>query len=310
MTSLSIISPVYCAEGIIDELVRRIRESAISITTDYEIILVEDCSPDQSWKEIERNCMQDDHVIGVKLTRNFGQHNAIAAGMEIARGEFVVVMDCDLQHDPACISQMYRLIQDGYDLVLTQVKERQHDALKSFAARGFYKLLAHLSDFDMDPNIGNFSLLSRRVVDAYNNYNDYHKAYLWALHWTGFKAAIVKIDHKPRMKGKSAYSWVKLIKHALNVAVANSDRLLYLAVFVGIFFSFAAVLGMIIIIYRYFTLRTLEGWSSLMVTIMFFSGIILLSMGIIGIYLGKVFEQTKGRPRYIISRVLNSSRQP
>lgn len=302
---ISIVSPVYGAEGIVGELVRRITEEIEKITSSYEIILVEDASPDRSWEKIKECGENFPKLKGVKLSRNFGQHNAISAGMELARGEYVILMDCDLQHDPKYFKELYNKIGEGYDLVYTKTSRRRHGPIKNFFANVFYSLFAFLQEHKMDPGVGSYSILSRKVVDAYNQYNDYRKAYLWALAWAGFDSAVITIEHNARLEGKSSYSVTRLVRHALNVAVANSNRLLYISIFLGLFFSFLAFLGLIVVIFRYLVDGALEGWSSLMVTIVFFSGMILTALGIIGIYLGKVFEQTKNRPRYLITKTVN-----
>lgn len=302
---ISVVSPVYGAEGIVNELIQQLKSALDPITADYEILLIEDHSPDRSWEEIAAACEQDERVVGVKLSRNFGQHHALAAGLEMARGDFVVVCDCDLQHDPAYITQMYAAAQAGNDIVFTRTKTREHSWFKNLTAKVYYKILATLSDYDMDPNIGSFSILSRKVVDAYNSYNDYRKAYLWALGWVGFESTVIDIEHKQRFAGSSGYSLRRLIQHAVSVTLANSQKPLYLSVFVGILTSLGAIAGIATVIVRYFTIGGLDGWSSLIVVTMFFSGLILTSLGVIGIYLAMLFEQAKGRPRYIVSALLN-----
>lgn len=302
---ISVVSPVYGAEKIVDELVKRVTEEIEKITPDYEIILIEDSSPDGSWQKMVECSKKYPKMKGVKLSRNFGQHNAISAAMELAQGEYVILMDCDLQHDPKYFGELYAKIQEGYDLVYTKTVTREHGFFKNLFAKAFYSVFAYLQDHKMDSGVGSFSILSRKVVEAYNQYNDYRKAYLWALAWAGFNSYTLTIDHNKRFEGRSSYSPLKLINHALNVAIANSNKMLYLAVYVGLFFSAVAFIGLFVVIYRYFYVGHFEGWSSLMVSITFFSGIILVALGIIGIYIGKVFEQTKGRPRYLISKTLN-----
>ena len=302
---ISVISPVYGAAEIITELVSEIEKGLKNVTDHYEIILVEDNSPDDSWNRIVEIARDNKNVKGVKFSRNFGQHNAITAGLEIAKGDYVVPIDCDLQHDPIYIKDLYAKITEGYDLVYARIITRKHSFIKNLTARFYYRLLQVISDFDMDPNIGSYSMLSRKVVDAFNRYDDYKKTYLWALKWVGFKHGIVDIEHSNRLSGKSSYSIRKLLSHALNVTVANSDKLLYLSVYVGIVTSILSFIGVIYIIYLYYASGSLEGWSSLIVTIMFFSGLILTFIGIIAVYIAKIYEQTKGRPRYIIMEKVN-----
>jgi len=305
MSHISIISPIYLAEYSISEFVNRICLAVSKISDDFEIILIEDGSPDNSWAVIEKICLTNKKVKGVKLSRNFGQHNAISAGMELASGEYICLRDCDLQHNPDYIPQLYQKIKEDYDIVYTKTNIRKHSLIKNLSASLYYKIFAFISGKSLDPNIGSFSLLSRKVVNAYNSYNDYRKAYLPALKWAGFEYAVIPIKHNTRSRGKSSYTLIKLLKHAINVSVGNSDRLLYFSIYLGVFFSFSAFIGTLVVIYRYFRIGGMEGWSSLIVAIMFFSGLLLIALGIVGVYIAKIFEQTKHRPRYLISKKQN-----
>lgn len=302
---ISIISPVYGAEGIIEELVAQITTSVLKITNHFEIVLVEDHSPDHSWDEIVKVASHNKYIKAVRLSRNFGQHNAITAGMELAKGDYIVLLDCDLQHDPAYIPQMYALIQKGYDLVFTRTKTREHPRFKNFVSILYYKFIKLISGYKIEPNIGSYSMLTRKVVDAFHRYNDYKKLYLWVLNWLGFKSTILEIQHNKRYKGSSTYNLRKLFLLAINTTLLNSNKLLYLSAWMGIFTSLGAFLGILYLFYQYYAQGALLGWSSTMVIIMFFSGLILTSIGISALYIGKVFEQTKQRPRYIITEGLN-----
>ena len=173
-------------------------------------------------------------------------------------------------------------------------------------ARLYYRILKAISNFDMDPYIGNYSILSRKAVDGYNQYNDYNKAYLWALRWAGYDHAVMDIEHKSRYSGSSSYTFRKLVRHAINVATTNSNKLLFITFYLGLGTSLLAFLGILIIVYRYFTVGSLVGWTSLMAVIMFFSGLILTAIGVCSIYISNIFDQTKGRPRYLISNTINT----
>ncbi len=305
---ISVVSPVYGAQNIIDELIKRITEEVSKITPDFEIVLVEDGSPDNSWKKIVENCNRDTRVKGIKLSRNFGQHFAITAGLENARGEYVVVMDCDLQDDPAYIATLYNKTLEGYDIVFTLKSQRKHSWWKNFSANLFSMIFNYLVDnksWKTHKNVGTYSLLSRKVVDAFCRYNDYQRHYLMVLRWLGFNAAYVEIEHKDRFEGKSSYSFSKLIVHALNGITSQSDKLLRLNVSIGIFLSMASFLSILVIVGLYFMHGLLSGWASLIVVILFSTGVLLTSIGITGIYIGKTFEQTKNRPKYLIDKFLN-----
>jgi glycosyltransferase involved in cell wall biosynthesis len=290
---ISVISPVYGAEGIIGELVNQLTKSLFLITDTFEIILVEDNSPDNSWQEIAQEANTKKYIKGIRLSRNYGQHNAIAAGMELAKGDFIVLLDCDLQHNPTYIPELYKLIKNGNDLVFTRFQTRKHSFVRNITAKLYYKFVKFISGYEMDPNIGSYSMLNRKVVNAFNQYNDYKKMYLWVLNWVGFKSDVLEIAHHHRFLGKSTYNRRKLMSLAFNIMLSNSNKPLYLSVYFGLLYQYIINGG------------GLLGWSSTIVVIMFFNGLILTSIGITGIYIAKIFEQTKGRPRYIIAESLN-----
>ena len=302
---ISVVSPVYMASGIVDELVSRIKENLSTITTDFEIVLVEDGSPDNSWEEIEKNCKKDKRVKGIKLTRNFGQHYALSCGLKYTEGNYVVVIDCDLQDDPKYIRDLYKKALEGFDVVYAKKNKRSHNFFKNLTASLYYKILSFISDYDMDPTMGSFSILSRRVVDSFLRFNDYRRCYRMVLTWLGYKYSYVYVDHTDRFKGKSSYSFKKLIEQATENTILYSSRLLQLSIYIGILFSTLSVIGVIYLIYQYFFIGYKEGWTSLMVMIFLVGGLILLSLGIMGLYIGAIFEQVKGRPLFLIDETLN-----
>lgn len=308
---ISIISPVYRAEKIVDELVTRIIVNVSNFTDNFEVILVEDGSPDSSWRKIEENCIKDRRVKGIKLSRNFGQHFAITAGIENAKGDYLVVMDCDLQDDPIYIVNLYNKAREGNDIVYTLKKERKHGLIKNITANVFNKVFNYLIDnknWKSQNNIGTFSLISRKVADAFCSYNDHQRHYLMVLRWLGFKCAYIEIEHKERFEGKSSYNFSKLIAHAINGITSQSDKLLRINVTIGIITSLISFLAIIIIILYYFLYGFASGWASLIVTILFSTGVLLTSIGISGIYIGKTFEQAKNRPKYLIDLFLNKEK--
>lgn len=303
---ISVVSPVYRAAEIVPELVKRIRESVSGITDNFEIVLVEDGSSDHTWPAIVKEAEKDERVKAIRLSRNFGQHNAIAAGFEFSKGDTVVLMDCDLQHDPVYIPELYAKQQEtGADIVFARLISREHHFLKNLTSRAYFRFLRSISHYNIDPNLSNYSLLTRKAVDAYHQYRDYHKTYMWAIQWAGFDHAVVDVEHKKRFAGHSAYNFRKLMLLALNTATTNSNKLLHLTFNVGIFTSVLALMGIGYFVYQYFTRGSLQGWTSLMVVIMFFSGLILTAIGICAIYISNIFDQTKNRPRYLVSRTIN-----
>jgi polyisoprenyl-phosphate glycosyltransferase len=305
---ISIVSPVYNAEKIIIELVNRICEEIILTTKDYEIILIDDYSSDNSWETIKSIAKVNLNVKAIKLSRNFGQHMAIKAGLELAKGECCIVMDCDLQDDPKYITNLIEKWEEGFDVVYTQKSNRNHSWLKNITARGFniiFNWLAENKKVNSLGQVGSFSLISKKVVDAFNSYNDYQFHYLMVLRWLGFKSCYIPIEHKERYEGKSSYSLKKLLRHAIVGVVYQTDKLLRMSIYMGFVFSLISIVLSIFLVINYFVSGPQPGWTSLIVVILFSSGLILIAIGILGIYIGKTFEQTKNRPRFIIDEKIN-----
>jgi dolichol-phosphate mannosyltransferase len=305
---LSIVSPVYQAEGILDELVKRITEEVTRITEEFEIVLVEDGSSDQSWKKIEKNCKADKRVKGIKLSRNFGQHYAITAGLQESNGDYVVVMDCDLQDNPKYIIDLINKSKEGFDIVHTVKDVRNHGVIKNLFAGCFHKVFNWLINdkrMSSDEQVGAFSLLSRKVVDAFCEYPEYHRAYLNVLRWLGFSNTRILVEHDKRYHGKTSYSFTKSITLALDSVVSHSNKFLLVSIYIGFVFAMFGFLSIIYIIIKSIASGFQPGWASTTVLIIFCTGLILISLGITGIYIGKIFLQAKGRPLYLIDKKLN-----
>jgi dolichol-phosphate mannosyltransferase len=303
---ISVVSPVYKAEKIVEELVKRITEAASKLTDRFEIVLVEDGSPDKSWEKIEECCKRDNRVKGVKFSKNFGQHYAITAGLEAASGEYVVVMDCDLQDNPKYILEMYEAAKNGSDIVYTLKHERKHSAFKNFTARIFFAIFNYLSENQSARSgTGNYSMLSRKVVDAFLRIKDTHRHYLMVLRWLGFSSTYIDIVHEDRYEGKSSYTLSKLIKHAINGITSQSDKLLRLSISIGFTMFIVAIVWAFVLVILYFMRGSQPGYTSLMAMILLSTGLILMSIGIAGIYIGKIFEQVKDRPLYFIDKKMN-----
>jgi glycosyltransferase involved in cell wall biosynthesis len=305
---ISIVSPVFQASQIVSELVRRLSVGVQNITDRYEIVLVDDGSSDGVWDEIVRIGAQDQHVKGIKLSRNFGQHRAITAGLEYARGDYVVVIDCDLQDDPNDIKKLYDKALEGFDIVYTRRATRKFSVSKNIFATLFsciFNWLTGDSAIKTSLNVGTFSLISRRVVEPYLQVDDKHRHYLFILRWLGFNSAYVDVQHHPRLQGKSSYTVAKLLRHAIDGIVSQSDRLLHLSVLLGFTFCIGAFIGIILLVLLFLLHGFKEGWTSVMVVVLFSTGLILLSLGIIGIYIGKIFDEVRTRPLFIVDKVIN-----
>ncbi|MEL6135280.1 MAG: glycosyltransferase family 2 protein, partial [Bacteroidota bacterium] len=203
---ISIVSPVYRGEKMVDALVERIRSSVFSFTSNFEIILVEDGGPDDSWAKIEENCAKYSEVIGVKLSRNFGQHYAITAGLSQAKGEWVIVMDCDLQDKPEEIPRLYQKAQEGYELVYARRVVRQDSYFKRMGSKLFYQVLGYLTDTKQDSTIANFGIYHQKVVQAILSMKDHIRYFPTMSQWVGFDRAYLDVQHQERDEGKSSYT--------------------------------------------------------------------------------------------------------
>jgi glycosyltransferase involved in cell wall biosynthesis len=305
---LSIVSPVYQAQNIVKTLVAKICDAVQTITEDFEIILVEDGSMDNSWLAIEEAAQQNKHVKGIKLSRNFGQHFAITAGISKAKGNFVVVMDCDLQEDPKYIPILYQKILEGYEIVFTEKEKKKHSLFKkmtSFLFNYLYNFLVNEKMQKRSVAIANLSIVSRKAVDAYLSFNDYRHQYISVLRWIGFKYETIEIAHEKRFEGKSSYSLYKMWSLGLDAIVSQSDKLLRMTIGLGFILFLISMLSVLAILILYMFIPFAHGWASLATLIIFTSGVIVFSIGICGIYIGKTFEQTKMRPRYIVDKTIN-----
>ena len=302
---ISIVSPVYRAEKILPILVSEINLVMERIGEDYEIILVDDRSPDNSWEVMKVLSSQNPKIKSIRLSRNFGQHSAIFAGLTKTKGDWVVVMDCDMQDQPKEIAKLYKKTLEGYDIVLGQRENRKDKFLKKLSSKLFYKVFNYLSGGQFNNEIGNFGIYKKKVINSILNINDYIKFFPLFINWVGFKSISIPIEHGEREEGKSSYSISRLLKLAFNVIISFSDKPLRLFINFGSGISILSFILGIYYLYLAITHRiTQPGFSSLILSIWFLSGIIISCIGIVGVYLGKTFDQAKNRPTFIIDEEL------
>jgi dolichol-phosphate mannosyltransferase len=300
---ISVVIPVYKAESCLDELYRRLLQALETISPNFEIVLVEDCGGDSSWQVIERLAAQDGRVKGIQFSRNFGQHYGITAGLDYCDGDWVVVMDCDLQDRPEEIPRLYAKAQEGFDIVLARRGQRQDTLLKRFTSWLFYKLFSYLADIEYDGETGNFRIMSRKVVESFRKMREQLRFFGGLVQWMGFPTASIEVQHAERHQGQSSYTFAKLWKLATETIIAYSDKPLRLAVRFGFIMAFLAFCyGVYTLVLVTFYSVPIMGWSSLIVSLYFIGGIIISILGILGIYLGKAFDESKKRPLYLISR--------
>lgn len=304
---ISIVSPIYKAENIVAELVRQIIANVELLTSDFEIVLVNDASPDKSWREISRICQKDKRVKGLDLSRNFGQHYAITAGLSIARGRWVVVMDCDLQDHPDEIPNLYKKALEGWDSVFAQRIERRDSFLKRMSSKCFYSLFSYLTDTYQDSSVANFGIYNRKVIDSILSMNDSVRYFPTMAQWVGYEKYYLPVRHSERLEGNSSYNIKRLLMLAFDNIIAFSDKPLRLVIKFGFLISFFSMCIAFYFFTRYiFGDISVLGFASLIVSIWFLSGIIVMLIGVVGIYIGKVFDNTKNRPIFIVKEELNT----
>ena len=304
---LSVISPVYGAPTLLRELVRQIEETVRPLTPDYEIILVEDHSPDNSREIITDICRENKRVKGAFLSRNFGQQYALNAGFDLSKGEFVVTLDCDLQNPPAQIKDLYEKIREGYDIVFASRQNRPDNFFMTQGSRLFNKLMGFLTDTRPDESLAEFAIYRRKVVDAMAQMGDYRRYYPLMNQWVGFKTTKIDVNHDERTDGKaSSYSIRKRIDLAVSTAVAFSTKSLRLIVYIGFIITFIAILlALSLVVKTIVTGIDVSGWTTLFVSMWFIAGIMICVIGIVGVYIGSIFDEVKHRPPYIIDEKLN-----
>lgn len=302
MSLISIVSPVYNSATTIEILVGRIKMAIKEIDCAYELILVDDSSDDNSWAIIEKLAKQDKDIKGVKLSRNFGQHYAIFAGLTFSSGHWTVVLDCDLQDDPIEIINLYNKAEEGYDIVLAKRNNRLDPYFKKIGSKLFYTLLKYLTKDNYDASISNFGIFKRNVIDTVLKLTESNKFFPSMIKWVGYKSTTIDVVHQKSMNDKSTYNFEKLFRLTLDIILFYSDKPIRLLIKIGFSISFIAILVSI-----YFFLQWLNneiivgGFTSLIISIWFLSGVIIFTLGIIGLYIGKTFEVVKARPPFIIS---------
>lgn len=309
MPMISVVSPVYGCRDVLTELAKRVEEAFQNESFAWELVLVDDRGPDQPWPVIEELSATNPRIRGIRLARNHGQHLAIWAGLEAARGDFVAVIDCDLQDDPAVIPELYRkAMQDDVEAVIVDRGNWSDSKLRRTASRSFYALVKWLAGVQIN-NIGNFGLYSRRMVDTLLLFTEQEIFLPIMVSLTGYATTKYKVDRDNRFEGESSYSLLRLLRLAVAIVIRFSDRPLKLSVLVGGAFSImAASISFVLFVMWLAGTFTVQGWTSTILSIWFLSGLILATLGIHGFYLGRVFREVQGRPRILIQQTTASER--
>jgi polyisoprenyl-phosphate glycosyltransferase len=303
MTEISVVVPVYKGQDSLSELYRRLKESLETFTWEFEIILVEDCGGDASWIMIQALAKQDQRVRGFQFSRNFGQHCGITAGLDKSTGNWVVVMDGDLQDRPEEIPRLYAKAQEGFEVVVARRGRRKDTWFKRAASRAFYQVFSSLAGIRMDAEVGNFRIISRKVADCFCRMRETTRFFGGMVEWMGFPSASIDVQHDPRFEGQSTYTFRKLFNLAVNIIIAYSDKPLWISIRLGFLISLLSVLGGGFVVFRAIRYGIpIMGWASLIVSLYFLGGVIISLLGVIGIYLAKVFDGIKNRPLYVVAQ--------
>ena len=281
-----------------------------TVTSDYEIIFVDDRSPDGSWPLLEELARSDTHVRSIRLSRNFGQHAAITAGLAASDAVWTAVMDCDLQDPPEALPALLARAREGFDLVLARRKQRSHSALRLWTARTYFKLLNTFMGTRLDGEFGTFSVLNRKVVDAFLTLGDQDRHYLSILQWLGFEQGTIDIQHASRAAGKSSYTFGRLVRHAVSGVFFQTTNVLFYIVYMGFLLAGGGILLAIYLVVLSVIRTPPPGWTSVMVAELVIGGFIVTSLGVTGLYIGRVFQQVKGRPLYVVDEVARHSIEP
>ncbi len=303
MTSISIISPVYNADDCILELYDRLVSNAEKITENFEIILVEDGGDDNSWEIIKQISVSDARVKGIKLSRNFGVHHAITAGLDIANGDWTFVIECDLQSPPEKMLDLYKKALEGYDVVIAKFVKRVDNIFRRISSRIFWKSMSFLSGMRLDPQYGIYRIMSKRIVEDFRLFSEQERHFKAIIEWIGVNYETVEMVREKRYAGESAFTFPKLIHATFSYIVAYSSKPLMIFVGFGILSAFGAfIAGMVILFSKFFYGSDWpSGWTSLILSIYFIGGIIITNLGVIGYYVGRNYDESKKRPLYFIS---------
>ncbi|MBT0549775.1 glycosyltransferase family 2 protein [Riemerella anatipestifer] len=298
---ISIVSPVYRAEKILPTLVAEIHRVMQKIAEPYEIILVDDRSPDNSWEVMKALSAESENLKVYRLSRNFGQHATIFAGLSRVSGDWVVVMDCDMQDQPKEIEKLYKKAKEGYKIVTARRRQRKDKLLKILSSNIFYRLFNYLSGMKINREVANFGIYHREVIEAVKSIGDYIKFFPLFINFVGYTTASIEVEHSKRGEGKSSYNFRKLVSLAFNVIFSFSDKPLRLFVTFGGLVSLLSLLMGLWYLYKFAMGYIVEpGFTSLILSIWFLSGVLISCIGVLGIYLGKAYNQMKNRPVYII----------
>ena len=306
---LSIVIPAYNEEKMIWKTTEVVSGSMEREKIPFELVFVNDGSRDQTWEMIEKAAEKNTHVTGIRFSRNFGKESAIFAGLANAEGDCIAVMDCDLQHPPETLVEMYRLWEQGYEVVEGVKRSRGKESVLHRASAGmFYKIMSKAVQIDMS-RTSDFKLMDRKAVEALLSMPERNAFFRALSSWVGYRTTSVEFDVQERTEGESKWSTWSLIKYAVRNIVGFSSAPLQMITVAGVLTLFFAIVLGIQSLMKYFCGHALEGFTTVILLLLIIGSLIMLSLGIIGIYIAKIYEEVKGRPRYFIARKISGKKK-
>lgn len=303
----SIVIPLFNEELVVNETYKRVRTIMDSTGEPYEIIFVNDGSRDGTLGKVREIAKMDRNICLISFSRNFGHQSAITAGMDYSKGQAVIVIDADLQDPPEVMLKMIDKWKEGYEVVYgLRIKRKGETFFKKVTAKIYYRILNKLTDVDIPVDVGDFRLIDRKVCDALKKLPERNRYVRGLISWLGFRQTGVEFVREERLAGETKYPFRKMIKLALDGITSFSYKPLKLASYIGAAISAIGFLYLLVVIFqKLFTDTTVQGWASLIAITLFFNGIILLILGIIGEYIRRIYDEAKGRPIYIVSEIVN-----
>jgi glycosyltransferase involved in cell wall biosynthesis len=298
---LQVLLPAHNESGNILPIHEEITRALDGKGYDYEILFVDDGSTDDTLDRIKSLASSDPRVKYLELSRNFGHQNAIKAGLDQTEAEILIMMDCDLQHPPTLIREMLEWHEKGYDIVRTRRKAAGHEGLlKKTTSRWFYRLLNSISEIRLEEGSADFRLISGQAIDTLKSFGEFDLFYRGLIKWMGFRQVSIEYEPAPRLSGETKYSYRRMFGFGLKGFTSFSTKPLYLSAYLGVGFAMLSLLYFPYAVWAWVEGKTVSGWTSLIMTVVFFDGLQLMILGIIGIYIAKIFYQSKNRPHYII----------
>lgn len=306
MPDISVVTPVYGSPDSLSELRDGVDAAMQALGASYELIMIDDRCPKNSWAVIKTLIGKFPEIVGVRLSRNFGQHPAIYAGLRHASGELVVVMDCDLQDDPAEIPKLIEKAREGFDVVRARRTRRKDSVFRKTLSSAFYGTLSFMTGVKHSAEIANFGVYRRKVVDALTSWSEDHRYFPAAAQWIGFKSADIEIEHSKRKHGKTSYNLGKLADLALSIVISFSDKPLRIIALAGIGVSVLSfALSGVYLVTALVGGFSVPGWATIIISLWFLSGVFLFAVGLTGLYVGQAMREAKGRPNYIVDEVVS-----